>query len=493
MNEIIYQKTYSEYKAELDSELQRTAEGFVRIGYLLKVARDTNVLAESGYKTVAEFAEAEYNLDKTQVSRFISINDKFSEGGYSDHLLPTYQGFGYAKLTLMLQLPDAINEELSPDYTKAEIQAIKDELDEESKVSDVEIYLEGSNEHADNIENMDERTQLLYQAILQLGEDEPELYTSISEKKCDNLSAVLPEIMAPSGDKMYSIRIKGTGRVMLSISEVSDTVKLINSRTGEKEAYSWSEVAAGWVYAGVLGENYEQTPVECWEQRYERKYPVVAPVQQPEKKEPEKPAPKASTKPAPKQTAKPAPKKESKVVKAPKEWTSIYTKVQQVKVYANDHIGELVEKTQTAGKWKVKFPTYISELTESQFTEYTEPEEEQIPGQTNIEDDFPELMPEPLEKVNDIAEIVDASDIGSGTIIKYTEPEEHMSNRDRCRKALHQYIDSLDDEGMYSLIGDMEIQGEGILTCSACESAYGTENCHMSGECERRFMEWINE
>ena len=53
MEQIIeYQKTYQEYKAELDGELQRTAEGFVRIGYLLKVARDTNILKESGYTNV---------------------------------------------------------------------------------------------------------------------------------------------------------------------------------------------------------------------------------------------------------------------------------------------------------------------------------------------------------------------------------------------------------------------------------------------------------
>ena len=84
MEQIIeYQKTYQEYKAELDGELQRTAEGFVRIGYLLKVARDTNILKESGYTNVTEFAKAEYGIDKTQVSRFIHINDKFAENGYS--------------------------------------------------------------------------------------------------------------------------------------------------------------------------------------------------------------------------------------------------------------------------------------------------------------------------------------------------------------------------------------------------------------------------
>ena len=32
--------SYGEYKTQLDAELQKTAEGFVRIGYLLKVARE---------------------------------------------------------------------------------------------------------------------------------------------------------------------------------------------------------------------------------------------------------------------------------------------------------------------------------------------------------------------------------------------------------------------------------------------------------------------
>ena len=137
-----YQKTYREYKAELDNELAKTAEGFVRIGYLLKVARDTDILRESGYSTVTDFAKAEYGIDKTQVSRFIRINDKFSEGGYSDHLLPQYQGFGYAKLSLMMLIPDEINEELTPNYSKSEIQAIKEEVEAEEKISDIEVMLE---------------------------------------------------------------------------------------------------------------------------------------------------------------------------------------------------------------------------------------------------------------------------------------------------------------------------------------------------------------
>lgn len=173
MEQLTVYQNYESFKAELDGELQKTAEGFVRIGYLLKVARDTNVLAESGYKTVTEFASAEYGLDKTQVSRFISINDRFSEGGYSDRLVDKYQGFGYAKLTIMLQIPEAITEELSPSYTKTEIQAIKEEVDEEKKVSDIEVALERS---TTSLEDLNLIEKVLF--VLMNEENEWKLFTS---------------------------------------------------------------------------------------------------------------------------------------------------------------------------------------------------------------------------------------------------------------------------------------------------------------------------
>lgn len=84
MEQVIEYRSYQEYKQELDTELKKTAEGFVRIGYLLKVARDTSILAESGYDNVVDFARAEYGIDKTQVSPGSSTSmHKFSQGGYA--------------------------------------------------------------------------------------------------------------------------------------------------------------------------------------------------------------------------------------------------------------------------------------------------------------------------------------------------------------------------------------------------------------------------
>lgn len=284
MDKIIYQKTYLEYKAELTQELQRTAEGFVRIGYLLKVARDTNVLAESGYKTVAEFAQAEYGIDKTQVSRFISINDKFSESGYSDQLQDQYKGFGYAKLTLMLQLPDAINEGLSPEYTKAEIQQIKDEVDEERKISELEVMMENRKVPGGS---------LLKKVIEEIGKDDPELFVEMARVIKEGTPDAVMEAMAPDGEKTYSVRVPAEGRIMLMLSE--NSCRMVNTRSGEKTETTIEEITEEWEKLITDCDH----PEKNWSEIYCQPFPKtekseVAPVQQkkPSKvqtKKPEKP------------------------------------------------------------------------------------------------------------------------------------------------------------------------------------------------------------
>ena len=175
MEQVIEYRSYQEYKQELDTELKKTAEGFVRIGYLLKVARDTSILAESGYDNVVDFARAEYGIDKTQVSRFIHINDKFSQGVYAPELKEEYQGFGYAKLSIMLSLPDSVNEELTPDFSKSEVQQVKDEIDEEKKTTDIEVMLE----EKDSVQQSFNTN--LEKAVYQLGKDAPEVYKRLWE------------------------------------------------------------------------------------------------------------------------------------------------------------------------------------------------------------------------------------------------------------------------------------------------------------------------
>lgn len=291
---VITYTDYRQYKADLDKELQKSAESFVRIGYLLKVARDTGILKDSGYENVNEFAAKEYGLDKTQVSRFMNINDKFSQDGYSEYLREEYRGYGYAKLSIMLLLPEEVNEMLTPDLSKVEIQAVREEIAEEKKVTDIELMIEGEDAAQQALDNN------LDKALHQLGHDDPTLYMALYDAMGDGLEAVKDVIM-PAGYKMYSIRLQGVGRLMLSVSEEKG-VSILAIRDNTKETYTWEQLMDGLRYLMLP----DRTAKESWKEYYDEELPEekVAPVQQatPRKeskvvkaKQPEKAETKAQT------------------------------------------------------------------------------------------------------------------------------------------------------------------------------------------------------
>lgn len=272
MNEVLYTKTFNEWQQELDTELVKSAESFVKIGYLLKVARDTDILANTGYANVVEFAKARYGLDKTQVSRFIHINDRFSEGGNSAELQDRYKGMGYAKLTIMLQLPDEINEEISADFSKSEIEDIKKEIDEENKISDIEVWMEGTQEDA---EKYNELGRVMYQLL----HDMPELFTKIAQSSIE--TEELMNILAPSGEMIYSVRIPGTGRLMLSIKINTGRITITNVRSMEKTEWNIEDLAD--FVVDILSRADTEDPAKAWTSIYKEEYPKkaeIAPVQQ---------------------------------------------------------------------------------------------------------------------------------------------------------------------------------------------------------------------
>lgn len=256
MDGVIGFSNYKQYKESLDQELSRSAESFVRIGYLLKVARDTNILYESGYETVTQFAEAEYNLRPDQVTRFMQINDRYSEDGYGMNLQDSYKGMGYTKLVEMLQLPLAIVQELTPDFTREEIKEIRSEVEEEQKITDLEVMMEPK--------DWDGEISVLQQVIIQLGHDNQEWYKKVydwaqGEKDLQKFKW----LMDPNGSTLYSVRIRGLGKFLLSMKEKEEQAVLINVRTNEKEQVAWDtlmQLSSDLIEPGTLQ--------ECWQQVY---------------------------------------------------------------------------------------------------------------------------------------------------------------------------------------------------------------------------------
>ena len=264
---------YADFKQTMDAVVEEVEEGFVKIGYLLKVARDTAVLQESGYATVNEFAEKEYGLDKSAVSRFIAINDRFAENGYAPRLQEKYRGMGRAKLSIMLMLPEWINEELGPEYSKTDIQALRAEVAEEEKTTDLEILMEEREAIYDRLEND------LQRVLWKLGQDIPELYCRLWKAymwadNVEQLAKEVMEVMAPAGEGMHSARIPGVGRLMLSLKGADRDVVLVNVRSGEKREYGWGDMEAA--FDLLMGSDSAE---ESWETVYGGEIPEVAPVQ----------------------------------------------------------------------------------------------------------------------------------------------------------------------------------------------------------------------
>lgn len=112
---------------EIDRSQRKACTSIVEIGYILRKADDAEMYKERGYTSIFTFAKEMYGWDKAQTSRFMAINREYSDGGYSTILKAEYEGFGQAKLSEMLMLPDNIREELSPELKRDDIRDIKNQ------------------------------------------------------------------------------------------------------------------------------------------------------------------------------------------------------------------------------------------------------------------------------------------------------------------------------------------------------------------------------
>lgn len=421
-----YTKTYQEYKKELDAVLTRTAEDFVQIGYLLKVARDTNILAESGYATVTDFARAEYGIDKTQVSRFISINDRFSEDGYSDHLLPSYKGFGYAKLTLMLQIPDEINEVLPPTLSKAEIQDIKDEVDAESKVTDIEVEIERAEVAAVTDKPMlPPEGSPLYRNLWQLGKEQEDLFrklwricflhTAFGNKN----NAEIMDVLIPQGDAVYTVRIPGERRTQIIVN--SDGATIVNLKTLERSRYTEDQICDAVRSLIDGGSSPEEQYKKLYGEDLTPEEPEIAPVQptdSPKEKKPEKRKESRVTK------ANTEPKKKPKdPEKKPEQMT--------IPGAAPDPAPEEPETQVT--------DSCSGESEQKQNTD-TMDTEEQVPGQTDLENDFPQYCPDADQRTAYLQSIRRAVD----NLVRYAEMDLIIAARVQV-KDISEYLDKLEE------------------------------------------------
>ena len=420
MNDMTVFNTFEEYKGVLTHELEQASESFVRIGYLLKVARDTAILSGTPYKDVNEFAAAEYNLDKTQVSRFIRINDRFSEGGNSSRLQESFRGIGYAKLSLMLLLPDSLNEEITPAFSKSEVQTLKEEVQAEEEVTPIERILEGE---APELEDFGMIRKVLYE----LFKANPEIYVKAWE--CCNIDPPhidmpggqeemtrrLQEIFAPAGEQIYSVRVQGAGRIAMSVKGTDRDVMLINIRTDEKEPCEWWYLMQAVLQLTMPAENGKAAYESTFSVPFPGK-PEVAPVQPAEKEK----------------------RKESKVIKAVPDKKPAPPKREQEKPESGSRSPEPPKMTESAEK----APVIDEKSTNNKENVHLESKVPAAEGSTEAE---PAAAAGPGESENEGPAVAAAECEGQSSFENFPEimpaPEPRCSEQamERLRLAVHNF------------------------------------------------------
>ncbi|EGA92605.1 hypothetical protein HMPREF9474_03494 [ [[Clostridium] symbiosum WAL-14163] len=112
-------------KAFIRSNIAAASRSFIAIGYYLKYARDKKLYEEDGHASIWEFAREEYGISKSTASRYMTMNDRFSEGGNSPIVAKAYRGYGKSQLQEMLYLNDEQLEQVTPDTQVKQIREIR--------------------------------------------------------------------------------------------------------------------------------------------------------------------------------------------------------------------------------------------------------------------------------------------------------------------------------------------------------------------------------
>ncbi len=236
--------TYISFKKKLDAAMHQAAEAFVQIGYLLRKAKETDVLTSSGYDNVNDFAKGEYGLSPDQVSRYIAINERFSVGGYAPELRDDMKGYGIGKLQIMLTLPDEVVEVIPQEVTKQEVTEIQKEVKQEQNITDIEVMLEEPQTQPAYLGRpMDPLEKFYVEYFYEQKMKWARLYDALNVALPDEYDKEVANALCPSGIGVIRARVPGEGMMMLTFRGKQNSITLLNVRSGEKTEYAWDELA----------------------------------------------------------------------------------------------------------------------------------------------------------------------------------------------------------------------------------------------------------
>lgn len=223
------------WKEDIREKLRETSENFVHIGYRLKQIRDSEMF--DGEADIFGFARKEYGLSKSTTSRFIAINERFSEGGNSLELRREYKALGSSKLAEMLALPDAECQMITERTTVKEIRELK-EFSRQQAPEEEERYPEGE----------EKKLTPLQKCLVDYFRDKKEMLNAVMRAWYEDTLKMAAEIMNPSG---YATHKKGLCFLFMYDYEKGAAVKIMTKKEPSQMTWDALLTEVDWIFGDL--------------------------------------------------------------------------------------------------------------------------------------------------------------------------------------------------------------------------------------------------
>ena len=179
---------YLQSKEEIKKDLGGIVKSFVRIGWQLNRIDKSHAYEMEGYKSIAEFAKAEYGMNPDGVTRFIKVYEKYSVPGDTPELQERYRDFKFSQLTEMLQISEEDREMFEPEAKRESIREFRK-------------FQKENESNPDNLLNWKaEPENVLEETIFQFFKAHREFLNGVYEK--ETLKEAV-ELINPSGNSHY--------------------------------------------------------------------------------------------------------------------------------------------------------------------------------------------------------------------------------------------------------------------------------------------------
>ncbi len=236
---------FSDVKLFIRNNIATASRSFIAIGYYLKYARDNQMYEEDGHASVWDFAMAEYGISKSTASRYMTMNDRFSEGGNSPIVAKEYRGYGKSQLQEMLYLNDEQLEQVTPDTQVKQIREIRQpakeipyfELPGQLSIADFPDAMPELESHSEQLASSTGNTVF---SVADFAEEEREPGTvAISQQEEEEEEPELEKVATAATDEDLEGKRQADWRIRCEVlRQMCDSICYMQSFVLEQSRYS---------------------------------------------------------------------------------------------------------------------------------------------------------------------------------------------------------------------------------------------------------------